>query len=493
MCEVAMEEQDKEISNIDPQECPSVVENGVMLVVNESRVRAPFSVVLATLLYCAEFITAAVLCSMYRKTEDDIWMGLTITFMLVPAMLIQLTLTFIHRDLGRDRPLVLFLHLLLLGPVIRCIEALVVYFRAGNKEEPYVTISRKIQLKKGQGLPMEWEIGQSERTLATHRNAFKRTAVIQAFLGSTPQLTLQLYATVQEKYFQPVRMALMIITLISITYGALVCSVLAIQIRYDDYKVRLRPGAYLCMIVWRGLEIATRITALVLFSTALTHWVILVGLANLIFFFFLPWVEFWSRKGSLAQDVEKNFSKLGTTVVLSMFTLLYACINVFCWSAVQLDLTHKELIERKQRWDRLALYYCGRFIENFVLITLWYFFKSDFYEYVCAPLLVVQLLIGYSLAVLFMLLFYQFFHPCRRLFKYNVHDCLHCICCHKGTAGTRGSQRKEQPSYSTAGTMVLMPEEPIELLDPQNTEPPDITSQLGERETDIVDDIMEAA
>lgn len=75
-----------------------------------------------------------------------------------------------------------------------------VYFKAGKREEPYVTISRKISLKKGQQMPMELEIGQSERTLATHRNAFKRTAVIQAFLGSTPQLTLQLYATIQEKY-----------------------------------------------------------------------------------------------------------------------------------------------------------------------------------------------------------------------------------------------------------------------------------------------------
>ncbi|XP_041653026.1 XK-related protein 2 [Cheilinus undulatus] len=493
MCEVAMEEQEREISNIDPQECPTVAENGVMLVVNHGRVRAPLSVVLATVLYLAEFISAAVLSSMYHKTDDVIWMGFTITFMLVPAVLIQLTLTFIHRDLGRDRPLVLFLHLLLLGPVIRCIEALVVYFRAGKREEPYVTISRKIHLKKGQGLPMELEIGQSERTLAMHRNAFKRTAVIQAFLGSTPQLTLQLYATIQEKYFLPARLALMIITLISIVYGALVCSVLAIQIRYDDYKVRLRPAAYLCMIVWRGLEIATRITALVLFTTALTHWVILVSLANLLFFFFLPWAEFWARKGSLTEDVEKNFSKLGTVVVLCLFTLLYACINIFCWSAVQLDLTHKELIERKQRWDRLALYYSGRFVENFILITLWYFYKSDFFEYVCAPLLGVQLLIGYSLAVLFMLLFYQFCHPCRRLFKYNVHDCLHCVCCHKGREGGSRRQRKQQPTYSTAGTLVLGPEEPLELLDPQNTEPPDITSQLGERETAIIEDIMDAA
>lgn len=264
--------------------------------------------------------------------------------------------------------------------------------------------------------------------------------------------------------------ALMIITLISIIYGALVCSALAIQIRYDDYKVRLRTKAYLCMIVWRGLEIATRITALVLFSTALKYWVILVGVANLLFFFLLPWAEFWAKKGSLAQDVEKNFSKLGTVVVLVMFTLLYACINVFCWSAVQLDLTHRELIERKQRWGRLSAYYCGRFAENLVLITLWYFFKSDFYEYVCAPLLAVQLLICYSLSVLFMLLFYQFCHPCRRLFKYNVHDCLHCVCCHRKT-DQRGQQNVEN-SYSTAATMVLLPEA---------------------RETAIVDDLTDAA
>uniref|UniRef100_H2S2K6 XK-related protein n=1 Tax=Takifugu rubripes TaxID=31033 RepID=H2S2K6_TAKRU len=442
-----MEEQEREISDIDPPDHPSEAENGVMLVVSHSRDRgrAPLSVVLATVLYCAEFVSAAVLSSMYHKTDDEIWMSFTITFMLVPAVLTQLALTFIHRDVGRDRPLVLLLHLLLLGPVIRCFEALIVYFKAGKKEETYVTLSRKISLKKGRKIPMEWEIGQSERTLAAHRNAFKRTAVIQAFLGSVPQLTLQMYAAIQEKYNQPARVVLMIINLVSITYGALVCSVLAIHIRYDDYKVRIRPAAYLCMTAWRGLEIATRVTVLVLFSTALTHWVILVGMANLLFFFFLPWAEFWAKKGSLTQGVERNFSNFGTVVVLTLFTLLYACINVFCWSAVQLDFTHRELIQRKQGWGRLALYYCGRFVENLVLIILWYFYKQDFYEYVCAPLLVVQLLIGYSLSVLFMLLFYQFCHPCRSLFKHNVHDCLRCICCQKGTS----TRQNQKPSYST--------------------------------------------
>uniref|UniRef100_A0A8C7WR10 XK-related protein n=1 Tax=Oryzias sinensis TaxID=183150 RepID=A0A8C7WR10_9TELE len=345
-----------------------------------------------------------------------------------------------HEEPHPKRFSLLFTHTMTLPPVgvkeyflffSRCFEALMLYCKAGKMEDSYVTISKKTFLKKGQKTERELHIGQVERNLATHRNAFERTSVIQAFLGSTPQLTLQLYATIQERYILNGRLALMIISLLSIIYGALVCNVLAIKIRYDEYKVRLRPMAYICMIVWRGLEIATRVTALVLFSTALTRWVILVGVLNFLFFFFLPWVKLWCKKTGPTGDVEKDFSKLGTTIVLFLFTLLFACINVFCWSAVQLDLAHNDLIEKRQNWFQLAMYYSGRFVENLLLITLWYFFKSDFYEYVCAPLLAVQLLICYSLAVLFMLLFYEFCHPLRSLFQHNVHNCLQCICCRK--------------------------------------------------------------
>lgn len=112
-----MEEQDGEITDI--ERSSSVDESRLVVVVNHSRVRPPLSVLLATGLYCAELVTASVLSSMYHKTDDTVWMGFTIAFMLLPAVLIQLTLTFIHRDLGRDRPLVLLLHMLLLGPVIR--------------------------------------------------------------------------------------------------------------------------------------------------------------------------------------------------------------------------------------------------------------------------------------------------------------------------------------------------------------------------------------
>lgn len=229
--------------------------------------------------------------------------------------------------------------------------------------------------------------------------------------------------------FSPSSAALMCICLVSVTYGALVCNILAIQIKYDDYKIYLRPLAFICIILWRSLEISTRITILVLFGSVFKQYAVVVGGVNFMVFFFLPWAQLWHSGAKLPDNVEKNFSCLGTVSVLCSITFLYAGINVFCWSAVQLRLADRDLISKSQSWVAVVVYYVLRGLENILLVIFWYLFKTDFYEYICTPMLVVQLIVTYCLAIAFMLLFLQYLHPCRHLFRHNVSDFLECVCC----------------------------------------------------------------
>lgn len=79
----------------------------------------PGSVLVSLFLFVAETATALYLSSTYRSAGDRIWQSLTLLFALLPCVLVQFSLVFIHRDLSRDRPLVLLLHILQLGPIVR--------------------------------------------------------------------------------------------------------------------------------------------------------------------------------------------------------------------------------------------------------------------------------------------------------------------------------------------------------------------------------------
>ncbi|XP_068185247.1 membrane transport protein XK [Antennarius striatus] len=438
--------------------------------------RLPISIFVSVSLFTAETTAALYLSSTYRSAGDRIWQGLTLLFTLVPSVLVQLTLTFIHRDLSRDRPLVLLLHILQLGPIVRCLEAFCIYGSVGCVEEPYVSITRKKQIPRGgQSEEVERQVGQAEGKLFTHRAAFARTSVIQAFLGSAPQLTLQLYICALQHGVSIGRGTLMVISLLSIVYGALRCNILAIKIKYDDYEVDVRPMAYLCIFLWRSFEIATRVVVLVLFSSVLKLWILPVVLLNFLVFSLYPWILFWQSHSPFPENIEKTLTRVGTTIVLCMLTFLYAGINMFCWSAVQVKLNDPDLINKSQNWYRMAVYYMLRFVENASLLLLWYIYKTDIYGFICAPLLLLQLLVAYGVAVFFMLVFYQFCHPCRRLFSSVTHglwECpaLLCLICSTASPpnepmGTSGLETgspaadKEAANDGSSDTMEDLPNE----------------------------------
>ncbi|NXP28645.1 XK protein, partial [Scytalopus superciliaris] len=385
----------------------------------------PGSVLISLALFLSETTAALCLSAAYRAAGDPMWHGLTLLFALLPCVLVQLSLVFIHRDVTRDRPLVLLLHLLQLGPLVRCVEAFYIYFHAGRIEDPYVSITKKWQVPKdGYSEEIEKEVGQAERKLCTHTSAFGRASVIQAFLGSAPQLTLQLYICIMRQETTAARSVFMVISLLSIVYGALRCNILAIKIKYDDYDVHVKPVAYLCIFLWRSLEIATRVTVLVLFSSVLRIWIFPVVMVNFFAFYFFPWILFWHSKSPFPENIEKEFSRVGTTIVLCLLTFLYAGINMFCWSAVQVDINDPDLISKSQNWYRMAMYYTLRFIENAFLLMLWYLYKTDIYMYVCTPLLFLRLLLCYCMAIFFMLVFYQYCHPCKKLFSSSITEAL---------------------------------------------------------------------
>ncbi|XP_053313404.1 endoplasmic reticulum membrane adapter protein XK [Spea bombifrons] len=407
----------------------------------------PSSVLMSLFLFVAETVLAVYLSIAYSSAGDRTWQSLTLLFCLLPCLLVQICLVFIHRDINRDRPLVLLCHLLQLGPLVRCLDAFYLYLSHGKSEEPYVNIIKKKQLSNDGGcVEVEKEVGRCEGRLFIHRSAFSRASVIQAFLGSAPQLTLQLYISLLQQHISLPRGLLMGISLLSIIYGALRCNVLAIKIKYDDYYINFRPTAYLCIFLWRFFEIATRVIVLVLFSSVFQIWTLPVVLINFLFFFTCPWILFCKSRSPSPRNTDKTLKKMGTAVQLCLLTFLYSGINMFCWSAIQLELSDPDLINKSQNWYRMAVYYMLRLIENAFLLLLWYIFQTDDYFFICPPVLVLQLLVSYGISVVFMLTFYQFCHPCRILFTSSISDgllaCFKFLCymCIPSRASTQGNR-----------------------------------------------------
>ncbi|XP_044538511.1 XK-related protein 2-like [Gracilinanus agilis] len=379
----------------------------------------PYGILFSTFLYCGEVASAIYMIDVYRKNNDRFWTGFTSIFCFGGSIMAHLTLLFVYKDLSKNKPLLLFMHFLPMGPIVRCLEAIVIYLQLlkkqkqkqkREKDQSYANTSRTKVFQNGTDVTMQWEIAYSIQLLIMHSNFFKRMTLIQAFLGSVPQLMYQLYVTFTARQLPWGRAVLMIFALISTTYGAIVCNILAIQLKYKDYKINLHPLEFICITIWRCLEITSRLIILVLFGVSLKLRAVPFMLGDLTFFLLEPWVEFLISGAKFPNSTE-NISQVGTLVMLMLVTILYAGINFSCWSAVKLQLADRELIDKSQNWGHMARHYSVRLIENIIMVVVFRLQGGKTVLYCCDTLIALQLIITYLLSIGFMLLFHQYLHP----------------------------------------------------------------------------------
>uniref|UniRef100_UPI00358EEF8C endoplasmic reticulum membrane adapter protein XK-like isoform X1 n=1 Tax=Myxine glutinosa TaxID=7769 RepID=UPI00358EEF8C len=411
---------------------------------NGARPAVPVGVAASVFLLVAEFVAACVTAALYGTAGDPTWLGLTLLFALVASLAVQLALVVIHRDIGRDRPLVLMLHLLQMGALVRAVEVTWLYCRMGKQEEPYASITHRTRLSpSGSCTDVVREIGRGEGRLYTHRQAFFRTAVLQAFLGSAPQLSLQLYISIREQEITPARGVLMSFSLLATAYGAVILTFLAIRLEHPSLELGAAPAAYVLALIWRSLEMAARVSALVLFAASCRAWCFLVILANLAIFAVLPWIgAAWrccsARKQNIqvtdTEEGKPNRGFCGQTCCLSatrwrslaFLTALFAAVALFCWPAARFRPDSPDFVARKHSWVGVALYYGLRFAENSALIGGWLVCRSaaplSSGGFLCGPAVAAQIGAAFGLSLILMLVFYQFAHPARRLMRRNVAD-----------------------------------------------------------------------
>lgn len=124
---------------------------------------------------------------------------------------------------------------------------------------------------------------------------------------------------------------LMRFSLLSVTYGAIHCNILAIQIKYNNTNIKPQPVEFICIVIWRCLEITSRVVTLVLFTTSLK----LKSMSFLLITFSIsllaPWMELRRREAYLPSNAKTNSNPVGTVLMLIVITLLYAAINFSCW------------------------------------------------------------------------------------------------------------------------------------------------------------------
>ncbi|XP_029381429.1 XK-related protein 4 [Echeneis naucrates] len=209
--------------------------------------------------------------------------------------------------------------------------------------------------------------------------------LLATFLESAPQLVLQLCIIIQTHKLQAVQGMTAAASLVSLAW-ALASYQKALRESRDDKK----PISYLAVIIqfcWHFFTIAARVITFALFASVFQLY---FGI-----FIVLHWciMTFWI----VHCETDFCISKWEEIV----FDMVVGIIYIFSWFNVKEGRTR----------CRLFIYYLVILVENAALSALWYLYRSPHTTDAFAVPALCVIFSSFFTGVVFMLMYYAFFHP----------------------------------------------------------------------------------
>ena len=183
--------------------------------------------------------------------------------------------------------------------------------------------------------------------------------LFEGFLEAAPQLILQLYILTTQGEFTIERdwqvMISVTVSIISLSSGVESYSEF-VRSCLSNYPL---PLVYRCIkILYRFLIIASRVTVIVLFTSAFRYYIfLLIVCHSLLMFVWLSWVD--EDSSSTSTDRESKFLR-------KIYLLIISIINIFCFFNVHLSRMRQQI----------SVYYIATFIETAILMIAWYLHRT---------------------------------------------------------------------------------------------------------------------
>lgn len=217
--------------------------------------------------------------------------------------------------------------------------------------------------------------------------------LFECFLESAPQVVLQLFilstlgrrVTLSEDWVT--------ISAVSLSIGSIGWSMVSYShaLRLCNKRRGFSFCGYTFQVLYRLSMISSRIAALTLFTIEFRWWVILV-----VFIHWLAMIVWMTFEGTSFCLHSNRLCKLSLE---RLFVAVMGIVYVFCFINIQEGTTR----------FRVMLYYLVFFVENSLLVTLWYLTRSQVGILEIGSTVITYG--GFVVGILSMLAYYKFFHP----------------------------------------------------------------------------------